>query len=177
MVMFCSKSRPKYPFDIQHRLVISYKGDSVGDYTDLSSRITEKLRALIEKGAALDEISQSGQVSDIEGLSPTELMFVACLAANTTQPDSAPSVWSVRQDAEKAGLTAVACTLAIHRLTRKGMIEVTTRVDEERTGDSYSALVLTPKGWDWIDANESKFTLRKPRPGSREAFDSDDIPF
>lgn len=182
VVMISSKERAKFPFDIQHRAVISYESDSTSDFTGLRASITAKIKALLLKGERIDEIAESTQVSDIEGLSPTEIVFAACLAANLTEPGSHAGLNFVRQDCEKAGLTAVGCNLALRRLIKKGFVETEERVEDyDRV---WHAVSLTSKGWDWIDSNESKFVLRhekkaKARNAQRPAdtFEDDDIPF
>ena len=97
---------------------------------------------------------------------------MACLAANLTEPASVATLSTVRQDCEKAGLTAMGCTLALRRLIKKDFAATEER--EEDFERVWHALSLTSKGWDWIDANESKFVLRK-RPTDR--FEDEDIPF
>ena len=51
VVMVCSNERQdkKYPFDIQHRSIISYSTDSPSDYKQLRNKITEKISAYIKK--------------------------------------------------------------------------------------------------------------------------------
>jgi hypothetical protein len=45
VVMVCSKERDKYPFDIQHRTVISYTADAPNDFSTLQDKITARLVA------------------------------------------------------------------------------------------------------------------------------------
>lgn len=50
VVMVCSEERQgKFPFDIQHKHIITYKTGSRSDYNNLEKQITEKLKALLGK--------------------------------------------------------------------------------------------------------------------------------
>mgnify|MGYP003575414113 CR=1 FL=1 len=48
--MICSEERSgKFPFDIQHRFIITYKNGSLKDFVDLSTKITNKIKATEHK--------------------------------------------------------------------------------------------------------------------------------
>lgn len=54
---------------------------------------------------------------------------------------------------------------------------------EENGNEPYKGAAITGRGWDWIDANEEEFVLRRPQRESRKTDYSkteiadDDIPF
>lgn len=173
VVMVCSTEREgqKFPFDIQHRSIIKYTPDAPDDFNNLRDRITERIKALLEKGATLRQIADVGQVAPVAGLSQPELTVLAVLASNVGIPDGHASVFSVQIDVERANLTKLGFTLGLRRLTSKGFVEPTTYNDEH--GYSVDALKVTNKGWNWIEVNEEKFVLKRTNP---DVADSD-IPF
>ncbi len=65
--MVCAEDREgkKYPFDIQHRTVISYKSEAPGDFDILREKITARIKALRDKGEALQELANSEQVAQL----------------------------------------------------------------------------------------------------------------
>lgn len=177
VVMVCSNERTsgKYPFDIQHRTVINYKPESSSDFERLKSSICERIKALLNKTEALRQIAESDQVAPSQGLTQTELMVLAILAGDTALPGASSTVYSLKEDSERSGLTAIGFSLALRRLVAKKLIEMTEEWDEHRD-QTYSATRLTDAGWNWIENNESLFVLKKKPSKTFEDFE-DDIPF
>lgn len=179
VVMVCSNERTdKYPFDIQHRMIIAYKTEAQSDFKTLSDAITERLKVAAERGRELQQ-AESDPVAPISGLSQIEMTVLAVAAGTARGPDASFGLWSIRNDAEKTGLSNLAITLAIRRLTTKQFIEEAWV--EDHGGDGYKGAKITNRGWDWIDANEDSFVLRRPQRKSRSAataeISDDDIPF
>jgi hypothetical protein len=184
VVMVCSNERTgKYPFDIQHRAIIPYKTEAQSDFQVLSDAIIERLKAAGERGQTLQQIADAEPIAPVSGLSQIELSVFA-VAAGAALPGSGFSLWSLQNDAEKIGLSRIGISLALHRLMQKKFLEDT--IVEDQNGD-YKGVAITSSGWDWIDANDSHFTLRRPvkdvqRYGSSGIADDsgitdDDIPF
>lgn len=174
VVMVCSNERTsgKYPFDIQHRTVINYKPESASDFESLKAALTERIQALLNKTEALRQIAESDQIAPTQGLTQTELMVLAILAGDTALPGAASTVYSLKEDSERSGLTAIGFSLAFRRLAAKKLIEVGEEWDEHRD-QVYSTARVTDAGWSWVENNESLFVLKKPTP---ETID-EDIPF
>jgi DNA-binding transcriptional LysR family regulator len=81
VVMVCSTERTgKYPFDIQHRVVTSYKTEAQSDFKKLSDEIIERLRAVAEKSQTLQQIAEAGPLAPVSGLSQIELTVLAVAA-------------------------------------------------------------------------------------------------
>jgi len=177
VVMVCSSERTgKYPFDIQHRAIIPYKTEAQSDFQSLSDAIIERLKAAGERGQTLQQIAEAEPIAPISGLSQIELAVLA-VAAGAALPGIGFSLWSLQNDAEKIGISKIGISLALHRLRQKKFIE--DAMVEDRNGD-YPGVALTSTGWDWIDANESNFTLRrsvKAAPKYDDGITDDDIPF
>lgn len=174
VVMVCSNERTstKYPFDIQHRTVINYKPESSSDFDSLKAALCERIKAMLNKSEALRQIAEAEQIAPTQGLSQTELMVLAILAGDTALPSASTTVYSLKEDSERSGLTSIGFSLAFRRLVAKKLVEVTEEWDEHRD-QTYSTTRLTDAGWNWIESNESLFVLKKQSPQSI----ADDIPF
>jgi hypothetical protein len=173
VVMVCSQDRAggKYPFDIQHRSVIPYMADSPSDFDNLRESLTRKLKAISESSEVLDRMSEADPVRPIEGLTPIETMALAVIAGEAFMPNTAVSVYSVKSDAERAGITSMGFNLAIRKLLSKDFVKIEDMWDE-RGDERYSGVAVTESGWQWIEENESKFVMHR-----QEKKKDDDLPF
>nr|WP_276978508.1 hypothetical protein [Ferrimicrobium acidiphilum] len=168
VIVVCSGERHGgYPFDIQHRPIISYKSEAPTDYDHLKKDITERLTALLGSSVAVERIAKSEQVAPTDGLTQHELMLLVTLAGDTGLPGSSTSMWRLKNDVEASGLTSIGFALAFRRLASKGFVE-----SFEDTGD----VRLTDTGWAWIDRHESLFILKKVDNLDSDEFDGN-IPF
>ncbi|MFD1555235.1 nucleoside 2-deoxyribosyltransferase [Paraburkholderia silviterrae] len=180
VVMVCSDERQKagkrFPFDIQHRAIVTYKTESSRDFEAFKGSLTERLKAMLEQGEVLEEMADQVGVAAVDGLSSQELNVLAVTAGSVSQDDQATSVWSVRNDCERAGLNNLGFNLGLRRLKGKKFVD-TVEIEDER-GEPYSGIQVTDLGWQWIEANEDKFTfhLAAPKKGGFEAMD-DALPF
>lgn len=187
VVMICSEERQKFPFDIQHRNIITYKTESVSDFQELGARITEAIRARLSKAEILKQAAETDLVSGVQGLSHVEVVVVAAIATEADQPLAAVGLRSVRQRVEQQGVTALGAQLAVRRLATKSFIELG---QEEGEWGPYDVIQLTNSAWNWIEDNDSVFVLNKPatqpsRPQTARStqtsipddFADDDIPF
>lgn len=162
VVMVCSDDRPgkKYPFDIQHRSIIPYMADAPSDFDKLRDSLTAKLKAISERSEMLDQIAESTPMATIEGLTAMETLVLAVVAGEAFMPEHAVSVSSAKHDAERAGITNMGFNLALRKLTAKKLVRLEDLYDE-RSGDSYNGLAVSEAGWQWIEANESRFILHR----------------
>lgn len=182
VVMVCGEERfvkdGKFPFDIQHRSVITYKTDSPQDFDEFKTKLTDRLQITLEKSDVIDQMAESQNLADIEGLTPPELTVLAIVASSSTDDTSPTALWGVKNDSEKAGLTSIGFALGLRRLKVKGFVSAC-QVDDGQSYEGYEALKLEPRAWDWIEQNESKFLIHVPTKKSASTFaDMDDeIPF
>ena len=175
VLMICSDEREslRYPFDIQHRTILSYGTDSPSDFEKFKVELTNRIEALMKKGEALRQIAQSQQVAPNHGLSQPELSVLAVLAGETSLPGSVCSMWSLKNDVERAGYTSIGFSLGFRRLVAKRLIVSVAYTDER--GDQYDGAKLTDDGWAWVEENERLFSIRR---GNEPPMDFDDeIPF
>ncbi|PLX08661.1 MAG: hypothetical protein C0594_06000, partial [Marinilabiliales bacterium] len=82
VVMVCSDERTgKFPFDIQHRHIITYKTSSKSDFESLEDTITRKINAYISKTKTVKAIS-SAPIADREGLKSHEIAMLILVIEN-----------------------------------------------------------------------------------------------
>lgn len=177
VVMLCSDERvgTRYPFDIQHRTIVSYQSESSSDFLKLKKQVKERIEALLKKSERLREIAHSDPVATLEGLSQPELAVLATLAGDSALPGSATSLYSLKHDVERVGFTSVGFGLGLRRLIRKNLIET---VDiESDNGDTYPGTRPTEAGWQWIEDNEKMFSLKTVNDQGFDDDLDDDIPF
>ena len=161
VVMVCSDERKgsRFPFDIQHRTVIKYQSESTSDFDQLQQKIKERIEALLTKDEQLRQLAENDSVSPREGLSQYELAVLVELAGESSLPESAMSVQSIKDAVERAGFTALGCNLGLKRLIKKRFVQSVDLYDG--FGNDYSAMGLTQVAWDWIEANEALFVLKR----------------
>lgn len=174
VVMVCASDRTgkKYPFDIQHRSVISYSSDSPSDFEALKKSLTEKIAAIVEQDVVLDQIQESDPTAPIQGLSQTEVLVLAVIAGELFLPDSAATVLTVKRQAERASLTSMGVNLAFRKLKSKEFIEDKDLWDEH--SGSYLGVTITENGWRWIEENEDRFVLHRQ---DKRRDEADEKPF
>lgn len=174
VVKVCSTERTtKFPFDIQHRSVITYEVSSSSDFDKLKSQITAKIKAYLQKEETIPKLSALlATSSNIDGLEQHEIICLAAMAENMDHPESGISPYQIKNDMEKSGFTKIAATLAIKGLLEKGLVsqgEV-----QEWNSEPYLGYKFTGNGWAWELKNQEKFLLKKVE--KTNPFD-EDIPF
>jgi hypothetical protein len=176
VVIVCSHDPARrFPFDIQHRAVFSYRTESARDFVELREQVTARLKLALRKEDTLGRLAESAVVADVEGLNPSEIMALATIAAGIDGPEDEVSTWSVRRDMEKAGYTPIATTLGLRSLFIKGMVASERRTD--RDGDPYTVYQVTPLGFAWLLQNQARLVLRRNQPAAASPLNDDDIPF
>lgn len=175
VVMVCSDERQgKFPFDIQHRHVLTYKTSSTSDFTALEDIITRKIKAIQQKSQTVKSLSNT-PVMETEGLKSHEIALLILVTENQITKEDSISVYSLKNLMEKAGYTDIATSVGIKSLTRYGMIETFNFVDEWNNYQEYIACRLTEKGENWIFSNQDQFQYRL---STKEIIeDSNNLPF
>ncbi len=165
VVLICSNEREaRFPFDVQHRKIITYRTDSTSDFEELRSKLTARLSAILAKEPLPTNISSP--VGDTEGLDAHEAALLAVVMQNQIDPNDPDEVVSteiISGDMNRAGYTMIAVSLGIRSLSAKGLIEVKTAVYEDM---SFSGYVVMQEGEYWLLKNVDQLSLKQ-----------DDIPF
>jgi hypothetical protein len=179
IILVCSDERiTSFPFDVRHRSIIKYKTESLQDYSDLSAKITTKLRATLEKAENLGAAIQASPIKAVEGLEQHEIVTLVSVAENLSTPDDRVGIFVVRQDMESAGFTKIATTLGLAALREKDM--VLSEEVQNWEGETYTVIGVTPKGMQWLIHNKNLLALRKDPESQHDNEsepDEDDIPF
>lgn len=177
VVLLCSSERKsRFPFDIQHRKVITYTNESPRDFQDLKIQITDRIKAILKKQLDIGHISKMSPIVDTEGLSQHEMVALVMVAENMESPNNFVSVYTIRQDMMKAGFTKIAITLALKSLLDKQLLELSEESDYN--GNPYIVYGVTDKGMNWLFKNEDKLVLRKQQQNNNdEGIDLDNLPF
>lgn len=179
VVLICSAQRKAtFPFDIQHRTIITYTTESPSDFVALQKKITEKIKAYLEKAEVLTNASEISRLTTFEGLDQHEVVALAAITQNLEHLEGHASTWQIKRDMEFSGFTAVAATLALKRLVQKKFVSQEPVQDEQ--GNYYTGFSLTETGWNWVLENKGKFVLEKTKKNSKKtSFDGfdDEIPF
>lgn len=172
VILVCShEPNRRFPFDVQHRTVITYRTDSARDFADLQAQITARLSAAMNKEDRLERLAESSLVADVEGLNQFEIAALVTVAENAQEPEDYVSSWSIRQDMERAGYTKLAATLSLTTLLRKRLL--LSGRDSDQNGNEFSTYRVSDTGMDWLLANQDRLILTR----KRTSDGSDDIPF
>lgn len=175
VVLICSDARKtKFPFDVQHRTIITYKTGTPSDFEKLRTSISLKIRAYLEKSESLHKVSEMSQLaSEHDGFSQHELIAIAAVTQNIEHADDHTSIWQIKRDMEANGFTPLAATIALRLLTQGDYLS-----SQQYNGqnEQYYGYTLTGKGWNWVLANQNKFALKKKAPSGFDDMD-DKIPF
>ena len=173
-VVMITEERQKFPFDIQHRQVINYKTTSKSDYEKLELNITEKIKALLGKQKSVKQIIDN-PVKESEGLKQHEVTMLLMIIENQLTNEDTVSVYSLKNDMDKAGFNAIATSLSVRELQRKGLIE-TFKEHSNFNNEDYLACKITTSGESWVMANQDKIEFRKqPKNGDENLVDN--LPF
>lgn len=178
VVLVCSNERKtRFPFDVQHRNIIKYNTASPSDFTTLSDSVSERVKALLKKEKQIAKFASSSPIADTEGLSPHEMVALITVMQNQFSPQDSVSSYQIRDDMNKAGFTDIAASLSLRGLSRKGLLS--SEVESDINGNSYSVYKVTEKGENWLFNNEGKLTLRQTSGGASSLNESrvDDLPF
>ena len=173
VVLIASKDRGKFPFDIQHRSVITYETGSLSDFQELKSSITERINAYRESAKTVEKL-YSSPVLQTEGLAAHEVALLAFIIGNQFILEESVSVWELKNEMNRAGYNDVAVSLGIRTLVNKGF--VVTDMDQDYNGSSYPVCKLTKKGEDWIMSNQKELDLKVSKTSS-QTLHPDDLPF
>jgi hypothetical protein len=121
----------RYPFDIQHRKIISCQTESTRGFDQLKEKIKGRIESLMTRSKLLRKLAESDPIAPREGFSQSEIAVLATLAGEAIIPGSAISVYSLKRDIERVGFTALGFGLGFRRLLKKGLIESIEEIDDQ----------------------------------------------
>jgi hypothetical protein len=175
VILVCSDERESsFPFDIQHRQIITYKTSSKSDFEVLEDTITKKIIALRSTSKKVKILSDT-PVIEKEGLKSHEIAILILLMENQFSIDDSYSVSSLKSEMSKSGYTDIATSVGIKALVEKDMVMTFKKIDDYNNYEYY-ACRLTDTGIGWIMSNQNQFQFRKTKPENPGSLD-DDLPF
>lgn len=176
-VVMITEERQKFPFDIQHRHIINYKTTSKSDFEKLEQDIKNKLLGLLGKQKSVKEIIEN-PVKESKGLKPHELTMLLLIMEHQISNEDTVSIYSIKNDMDKAGFNSLAISISVRELQRKGFIE--TFKESDYNNNEYVACKLTLLGESWIIDNQDILEFRKET-NNKNSFntleEADDLPF
>lgn len=178
VVMVCSDERTdNFPFDIQHRQILTYSTSSKSDFETLESTITQKILALKQKSTAINKLNLT-PVVETEGLKSHEIAFLILLIQNQFLEDNTNSIWYIQGEMGKAGYTEVATSVALRTLRNKGFVDLSKAFEEDyRNGPvEYPAVKVTALGEKWVLEHQEQLVFRKDKT-NENINGPEDLPF
>lgn len=153
VVMICSDTRQRFPFDVQHRSIIIYQTESPADLVQLREKITKRLEAALMK---TQEPALETDVTFAGGPLPShEVALLVALAELSSNPSDPVFDFDVQQRMKERGYAPVAIYLATAGLTEKSLIANETKIDKEY--GNYTLRRLTQEGTKWSLKNQEQF--------------------
>ena len=161
VVMVCSEERQgKFPFDIQHRHVITYKTSSTSDFNTLEDTITRKILAFQTKSKTVNQLNTT-PVIETEGLKSHEIALLILIIENQVSSEDSVSIFTLKKEMNKAGYTDIATMVGLRTLIKLDMIETFKDFDQWNNGQPYEACRLKDNGENWILSNQDQLQFRK----------------
>jgi hypothetical protein len=174
VIMVCSDERVgKFPFDIQHRHIITYKTSSTSDFNNLEDTITRKIKAFQQKTKTVKQLNVT-PVVETEGLKGHEIALLILVMENQLSSEDSTSVFGLKHEMNKSGYTDIATSVGMRSLTKNGMIETFRTTDDYNNNQDYIACKLTDKGENWILSNQDQLQFRQTK---KTTDIVDDLPF
>lgn len=159
VVLVCSSDRVKFPFDIQHRQIITYKTENSSDFDKLERDIAAKIEAIIFKQQSYENITMpKDSFRKSFELSDAELIMIVAILSNQYTINERVSSYIVKQDMNKNGINDLGFNLAFRKLIQKGLIS--TETEYNGNGEEFAVFNFTDDGDSWILENSELFNTR-----------------
>jgi len=159
----------KYPFDVQHLFIQSYDLVAKSDWDKLAEKITERLKAKLEKRDAVQLIAES-PIKPVKGLTTNESSALLVVIENLNYQTHDAPVGYIYDDMTQLGFNRAGTYVAIEGLTDKGYLKRNEIVSDHGTIFTYA---LSAEGRKWVLDNQSTLNLRstpsRPAPSTRSA--------
>ncbi len=114
VILICSEERTIFPFDVQHRRIITYRTGSPSDFEKLKKAIVPRIKTLLTKEKNIIELKSS--IKETGDLSNPEIVVLVSLLENQSPQNEPIGAHIIVNDVEKTGFNKVACKLALIKL-------------------------------------------------------------
>lgn len=177
--LVCSRTRDRFPFDIQHRQVIRYpEQPTPSEYDVLRLQIENRLKSIADRDVKLSQTAEVAKALSAapssDGLRQHELS--ALLTLFEAHFDGGSSSWSFKQAMERQGYIGAAAIVAFAGLKRLGYADSRQDVDNNNH-EPYTVLFVTSKGEEWIVAHQDGFVFKNQPSSESTVITDEDIPF
>ena len=168
VVLVClEKPDRRFPFDIQHRAIITYQTESARDFDDLKSKITARLKASIAARVTppvaaqplmtegrLGKLAEASVVAEVDGLGLLENVALVTLAKRFAGHGSTIEFGEIQSEMMNRGFSTEEVTVAVGMLVNKKMIVCVMINDDERYPTSCYG--ITPAGMECLSSYRDK---------------------
>ncbi|MCB9234838.1 MAG: hypothetical protein H6581_24505 [Bacteroidia bacterium] len=149
VIMVCSDEREGgFPFDIQHKRIISYQTSSISDFESLGSSITERISSFLKVNKRVEKLNDT-PVVPIEGLKSHEIALLLLVMENSLSNEDTVSLYRIKDEMQKSGYTDIATSIGIRALTAKKMVETFSEYDSYNQHE-FIACRLLDQGEKWV---------------------------
>ncbi|MCC2625267.1 MAG: hypothetical protein K0R14_1140 [Burkholderiales bacterium] len=173
VVMICENTRDKFPFDIGHKAIISYKASSVTDFKKLGVQITNKIKAFLESNKQAEKIIVT-PIKETKGLSGFQIALLIFVFQSSFCDDTGIPNYSLIKEMGKAGYNELATGIALKSLEQMKMIKIEKRTPDDYNSAPFNVCTITEIGENWILENQGQFEYNK---STVQTLKSEDIPF
>jgi hypothetical protein len=159
IVLVCSTERvgDKFPFDIQHRVILKYNTSSKGDYEKLESNITEKLKSLMSRKEMTTIPESKTGVLPEKDISDESLNLLGIIGQNVDSFNGSVAYGQISMEMKNIGYNNLATNLAVNELQTKKLIAI--GEENDWNSNEYTAIRITEEGSRWIEKNKARFNL------------------
>ena len=165
VIMICSDERTgQLPFDIQHRRIIMYRTESVGDFGKLRADICGRARAIMDhqvrdEEARKQEVRKQEVRKDVgesahRDLNETYMRFLRIAANKMPIEGDSISLDELKVATSQSGMSGIDFGLVFRRLEKDRFVERRMSFLNNRL---LEAVALTEVCWNWINENETLF--------------------
>lgn len=180
-VILCERStRPKLPFDVQHRPVIIYRTDSRSGYDELENNIIKWVQHELRTEHRI--VTAPTLRPGSEASTDLEAHDVAILStAFAFWPTSVGSVshWELENKMKRERYTEVGIALGIANLLERSFLVERQISEEDGSGEIFTVkhYQITPEGIAWLRTHKELLTVQTPALIKPSFDDLSDLPF
>ena len=154
VVLLCSNERSgPYPFDVSHLAIIKYSTDSPSDFDAVREKITDKLKALIERRKEPVEAQTHVDSVKRQDLTPDDIVTLCGIANLVTDPWTPIFAYDIPR--QILGISGAQLMISIHILADQRLVE-RCEILNPHDGEMVEGIRITSKGWEFLRENRSK---------------------
>lgn len=161
VILLCSDEREgPFPFDVQHRRIVKYQTQSLGDYSKLAASITEAMKSRIDNARRMKQVVSVE--AEVQGLQSHEIATLVAIAQHNIGEDDICTKQDLEREMENAGHNALATALGLRNVLEKRLAYADSvyRCDIYENRYEQPGFRVTDSGFAWLNDNQSLLSLR-----------------